>query len=55
MQMADQFPEILRTKGKEITFIELILCAWHSIRILYLFLFNLSLINISFQGHIYAS
>lgn len=32
VQMADQFPETLRTKGKEITFIELILCAWHSIR-----------------------
>ena len=32
VQMTDQFPETLRTKEKEITFIELILCAWHSIR-----------------------
>lgn len=33
VHMADQFPDILRTKEKEITFIEHgILCAKHSIR-----------------------
>lgn len=31
VQMADQFPEALRTKEKETTFIERILCARHSI------------------------
>lgn len=49
--MADQFPETLRTKRKGITFIELILCVpGILLGILYLFLFNLLLINISFKA-----